>query len=153
MSPVSVPPRCRIGPLSLWPSAKRLLPLSSPLCVRFTDDNYPAWLVNIRAHLRPKKLWKYTQSKPDDGLTLAQLTKWINENTDAAGAITSTISDSIKLKISEDELNDGFIMITRVAGIYRPKGDNEFMRLTKEYYSVQHDFFRSHQSISYTSSF
>ena len=26
-----------------------------------TEDNFPSWFVNIRAELRIKKLWKYTQ--------------------------------------------------------------------------------------------
>ena len=29
---------------------------------QLTDDNYPEWLIDIKAHLRSKKLWEYTQS-------------------------------------------------------------------------------------------
>ena len=30
-----------------------------------TDDNYPEWLIDIKALLRKLKLWEYTQSGPD----------------------------------------------------------------------------------------
>ena len=35
------------------------------------EDNFPSWFVNIRAELRIKKLWKYTQEvyKSEDTAT------------------------------------------------------------------------------------
>ena len=32
---------------------------------QLTDDNYAEWLIDIKALLRGKKLWQYTQSAPD----------------------------------------------------------------------------------------
>ena len=43
---------------SLW------ICFSSPPFRQLTDENYPSWLVDIRALLRKQKIWKYTQETP-----------------------------------------------------------------------------------------
>lgn len=67
-------------------------------------------------------------------MTAAGLGKWNDAEMEAADLITSTISGSIERKLPANALNDGYIMITRLAGIYGPQGDADFMRLTQEYY-------------------
>ncbi len=111
---------------------------------QLTDDNYPEWLIDIRAHLRGKDFWKYTQTAPDsDKLTAPALTKWIDSAMKAADLMTPTISGPVKRKLQANAFNDGYLMMTQLANIFAPKGDAEFMRLTKEYYSLRFDDFDS----------
>ncbi len=66
---------------------------------QLTDDNYPEWLVDIKALLRKQKLWKYTQEPPPESLSNAALAKWKESSTDAADVITPTVSGPAKKKV------------------------------------------------------
>ncbi|KAF6227517.1 hypothetical protein HO173_012257 [Letharia columbiana] len=55
---------------------------------------------------------------------------------EAADLITPTISGPVKQKLQANAFDDGYLMMTSLANIYAPKGDAEFMRLTREYYSL-----------------
>ncbi len=110
---------------------------------QLTDDNYPEWLVDIKALLRKQKLWKYTQEPPPESLSNAALAKWKESSTDAADVITPTVSGPAKKKVQTNAFDCGFTMMTELATIYAPKGDAEFMRLTREYYSLRFEEFDS----------
>lgn len=110
---------------------------------QLTDDNYSSWLIDIRAELRKAKLWKYTQECPSESLTATALAKWKDSNQEAADEMTPTISETVKQRLQANAFDDGFLMMTQLAEIYAPKGDAEFMRLTREYYSLRYDEFDS----------
>ena len=99
--------------------------------------------MDIRAHIRGKKLWKYTQSPPPEDLTAAQKTKWEESTQEAADNMTPTISPAVKQKLGEAEFNDGYVMLTKITALYQSKGEAEFMRLTKEYYTIDYHKFGS----------
>ena len=126
------------------PESRRQLDLSFKSPIRQLDDtNYSEWLVDVRAMLRKQKLWKYTQEKASETLTPAALAKWIEGSMDAADAMTPTISVHVKPRLDTGDFNCGFKMMTHVTELYRPQGDGEFMRLTKEYYTLEYVSFES----------
>ena len=108
-----------------------------------TDDNYPEWLIDTKATLRKAKLWKYTQESPFESLTIAALTKWNESSTSATDEMTPTISRGVKKKLQVNAYDCGFQMITQLTALFVSKGEAEFMRLTKEYYSLRYEDFDS----------
>lgn len=110
---------------------------------QLTDDNYPSWLIDIRAELRKQKLWKYTQEAPSALLSVTNLAKWKESSTEAADTMTPTISPTVKQKLQATAYDCGFLMMTQLAARFAPKGDAEFMRLNKEYYSLRYEDFDS----------
>ncbi|KAF6218139.1 hypothetical protein HO133_006098 [Letharia lupina] len=120
-----------------------------------TEENFSSWFVNIRAELRTKKLWEYTQSlytedTPEEGDSTAVVKKkekaikdWEQKSQEAADLMTPTISPGIQQKLTEAEFNDGYLMLTRLRIILQPTGSSEFMRLSKEYYTLQFKAFKT----------
>ena len=53
--------------------------------------------------------------------------------------MTPTISGPVKQKLKTDAFDNGFLMMNQLTVIYAPKRDAEFMRLTREYYSLRYD--------------
>ena len=104
---------------------------------QLAEDNYTEWLIDIKAYLRSKKLWEYTQSGPDPEKSAQIQAKWLHSAMEAADLMTPTISGSVKQKIQTDAFDNGFTMMTELINIYAPKGEAEFMRLTREYYSLK----------------
>lgn len=110
---------------------------------QLNEDNYSEWLVDVRALLRKQKLWKYTQETPPETLTAAALVKWKDSSEEAADVMTPTISGPVKQRLAADEFNCGFKMMSHLTDLYRPTGDDEFMRLTKQYYTIKYSKFES----------
>lgn len=125
-----------------------------------TEENFGLWFVNIRAELRSKKLWKYTQEiyeseevNTEEGNTkkTPQLSKkaqkemkdWEEKSQEAADVMTPTISSGIQQKLTEAEFNDGYLMLTRLRILLQPTGFSEFMRLSKQYYTVKFGSFKT----------
>ena len=124
--------------------SRRQLDLSFKSPIRQLDGtNYSEWLVDVRAMLRKQKLWKYTQETAPETLTSTALAKWIESSMDAADAMTPTISVHVKPRLNAEDFNCGLKMMTHVTELYRPQGDGEFMRLTKEYYTLEYVSFES----------
>jgi len=93
-----------------------------------TEENFSDWLIDIRAYLRSKKLWKYTQeqyvSVPEEGETAAAVkkrekeqTEWKEKAEEAANIITPIITPAIKKKLTEVKFNDGQKMLVRLSTI------------------------------------
>ena len=57
--------------------------------------------------------------------------------------MTPTISGSVKQKLKTNAFDNGFLMMNQLIAIYAPKGDTEFIRLTREYYSLRYDNYSS----------
>ena len=121
-------------------------------------NNFSSWFVNIRAELRTKKLWKYTQEvyESEETATIEEgqektLTKkeeraikeWEEKCQESADLMTPTISPGVQLKLSEPDFNNGYQMLIKLRIELQPGGDSEFMRLSKEYYTLQFKSFKS----------
>ncbi len=125
-------------------AARVALDLSFKSPIRqLTDENYQSWLVDIRALLRKQKIWKYTQESPPETLTVAALAKWKESSQEAADTMTPTISDPVKQRLATADFDCGLLMWTQLATRFRPTGDGEFMRLTKELYTLKYTDFVS----------
>ena len=105
-----------------------------------TEDNFSSWFVDIRAELRTKKLWKYTQEPYESEGTQA---RWEEKAQEAADIMTPTISSGVKRRLTEAEFNDGYLMLTRLRELLQPTGSSEFMRLSKEYYTLRFKSFKT----------
>ena len=46
-------------------------------------------------------------------------------------------------KLSEEDFNDGYLMLQKVISLLQPLGETEFMTLTKEYYTIDYSKFSS----------
>ncbi|KAG6989817.1 hypothetical protein G7Y79_00063g093680 [Physcia stellaris] len=116
-----------------------------------TEDNYNDWLVDIRAILRPRKLWKYATEpytptfnpadpkKPTDLEIIsakAEETEWKSKAEETADYMTPTIGTKMKNKLKDEHFNNSYKMLLRIKEELEPIGDAQFMRLTKEYYSL-----------------
>ena len=79
--------------------------------------------------------------------TTTPLTKkqkeWLEKAQDAADVMTPTISPIIKEWLSEEEFNNGYLMLSRLKARLRPDSESEFMRLSKEYFTLTYDEFGS----------
>ncbi|KAF6219168.1 hypothetical protein HO133_004993 [Letharia lupina] len=125
-------------------SQRAILDLSFKSPIRqLHEGNYSEWLMDIRALLRKQKLWKYTQETPPESLTVAALVKWKESSIEAADVITPIVSGSVKQRLIIDEFNCGFRMLSRLITLYRPTGNEEFMRLTKEFYTLKYTSFET----------
>ena len=123
---------------------RTLLDLSFKSPIRqLNEGNYSKWLVDIRTLLRKQKLQKYTQESAPATLTPSALAKQIESSTDAANAITPTVSSLVKQRLTQDDFNCGLKIITYITDLYRPTGDGEFIRLTKEYYTLKYHKFET----------
>lgn len=58
--------------------------------------------------------------------------------------MTPIISPRIQQKLTEFEFNNEYLMLTRLQALLQPTGSSKFMRLSKEYYTLQ---FRSFKSV------
>ena len=107
--------------------------------ITLKEDNFSDWLIDVRAHLRKDKLWKYTQEVPD---AEKKSSEWEEKAQEAADFMTPTISPAVKRKLTEAEFNNGYQMITRLTALLAPKGEAQFMRLSREYYTLQLSHFK-----------
>ena len=110
---------------------------------QLAEHNYTEWLIDVRAYLRSKKLWEYTQSSPDPDKSAQIQAKWLHSAMEAADLMTPTISGSVKQKLKTNTFDNGFLMMNQLIEIYAPKGEAEFMRLTREYYSLKFEEYGS----------
>ncbi|CAD6588630.1 MAG: hypothetical protein ASARMPREDX12_003396 [Alectoria sarmentosa] len=118
------------------------LSFKSPIS-QLNEQKYSEWLVDVRALLRKQKLWKYTQETLLETLTVAALAKWKDFSEEATNVMTPTIGAPVKQRLAADEFNCGFKMMSHLTDLYRPAGDEEFMRLIKQYYTVKYTNFES----------
>ena len=57
--------------------------------------------------------------------------------------MTPTISPGVKKRLTAEAFNYGFKMMTQISTRFQPTGDDEFMRLTKSYYTIKYDNFKT----------
>ena len=55
--------------------------------------------------------------------------------------MTFTINDLVKIKFQIDAYDNGFLMMIQLINLYAPKGEVEFMRLIREYYTLRYEEF------------
>ena len=137
------------------------MPDNDPKIELLTEYNFGSWFVNIRAKLRKKKLWEYTQTiyisesmstaTTEGEQSSTSITKqeqkaikdWEEKSQESADIMTLTISPGVQQKLTESEFNDGYLMLTRLRTLLQPTGPSEFMRLSKEYYTLQFKAFKT----------
>ena len=71
------------------------------------------------------------------------MAKWEEKAQEAADLMTPTVSSGVKQRLTEAEFNDGYLMLTRLRELLQPTGSSEFMRLSKEYYTLKCSSFKS----------
>ena len=114
------------------------------LIPRLTENNYAEWNRNIRAVLRKQKLWKYTQIECQSSEKVLKA-EWEEKSIEAADLMTPTITAPIQAKLTENEFNDGYKMYKRLKELLQPSGETQFMRLTREYYTLN---YRDYKDVS-----
>ena len=104
---------------------------------RLTENNYVEWNRNICAIFYKQKLWIYTQLewKSDKKVLKAE---WEKKSTDTADLMTPTITAPIQAKLAEEEFNNRYKMYKRLKELLQPSGKTQFMRLTREYYTLNY---------------
>ena len=122
------------------------------MVLMLTKDNYSMWLVDIRARLRKKELWKYTQEiyqpsivkEEDEALTDEQIAQiahekqsWAENAMKAADEMTPRISLEVKQMLDDSHYNDGLLMMKRLEELLQPMRDAQFITLTRELYSLK----------------
>lgn len=68
---------------------------------------------------------------------------WEEKSQETADVMTLTISPGVQQKLTEAEFNDGYLMLTRLQILLQPTGFSEFMRLSKQYYTVKFGSFKT----------
>ena len=120
-----------------------------------TKDNLTMWVLDIRARLRKKELWKHTQSAFKPSFVLnnestseqraqieAEESEWNKKTMQAADEMTPRISLEVKQMLEASHYDNGYLMLGRLYQLLQPVGDAQFMRLTKEFYSLKMDTFK-----------
>lgn len=105
-----------------------------------TEKNYSTWLIDVRAILRRGKLWPYTQySYPEFKKIYEDVTEsqWEENAMEAADTLVPTISTLIKQRLAETHFDNGYLLLSRLRELLQPVGDIQFMRLTRELYSLE----------------
>ncbi len=111
-----------------------------------TENNYDEWNRNICAVLRKQNLWKYIQSEWESiEEVLEEKADWEKKSTEAADLMTPTITVPIPAKLTEDEFNDRYKMYKRLKELLQSSGETQFMRLTREYYTLN---YRNYKDVS-----
>ncbi|KAI9721750.1 MAG: hypothetical protein M1812_002085 [Candelaria pacifica] len=119
-------------------SSNRLLTKSFSPSRPITSSKYNKW-TKIRHSYTTNRTTRlstwiiYTQDPSTEDSK--DITKW----EEAADYLTPTISSAIKKKLSEEESNNGYKMLQKLAELLQPGGATQFMRLTREYYSLRYD--------------
>lgn len=104
---------------------------------QLNEDNLNDWLVNIRAILRPLKLWKYATNS-----TSKNDKEWLNKAKKTIDIMIFTISSSIKKKLNNNHFNNNYVMLQRIKEKLQLNDDAQFMRLTQKYYSLDYSDFK-----------
>ena len=124
----------------------------------FIKDNLSMWVLDIRARLRKKKLWKYTQNAFKPSIVLknkkrytdeqkAQIkiekTKWEEKIMKAIDEMTSRISLKVKQMFEVSHFNNDYLMLRKLYELLQFVKDAQFMRLMKKFYSLKIDDFNN----------
>ena len=128
------------------------------IILMLTKNNLSMWILNIRARLRKKKLWKYTQNVFKFSIVLknkkrytdeqkAQIkiekTEWKEKVMKAVDEMTSRISLKIKQMLEAFHFNNDYLMLERLYELLQLVKDAQFMRLMKKFYSLKIDDFNN----------
>jgi hypothetical protein len=59
-----------------------------------------------------------------------------------ADRMTLTITNGIKQKLRAKKFNDDYVMLNRLTALLQPTGETQFLRLTRELYTLQYSDFK-----------
>ncbi len=82
--------------------------------------------------LRRQKLWDACQGP----LVEKSTEKEKEAHTDAADLLTPLLTDRAKNRFTEEEFDDGYLMLLKIRSLFLPESDAAFMRYSRELYSL-----------------
>lgn len=82
--------------------------------------------------------WKTLTKKEEKAIK-----DWEEKCQESADLMTPTISLGIQLKLTEAEFSNGFLILSKLRIELQPSTSLEFIRLSKEYYTLQFESFKS----------
>ncbi len=95
-------------------------------------SNVATWLITACAMLRRQKLWDACQNP----LVEKSTQKDKDIYTDAVDLLTPLLSDRAKNRFTEEEFNDGYLMLLKIRSLFLPESDAAFIRYSRELYSL-----------------
>lgn len=113
------------------------MPLDKNQIEPLADENYDTWVIDARAKLRQNKLWTATQTPLAANASAAMKEKHI----DAADILMPILSKYVKVKLTEDEQNDGYLLWEKLKALYTPAKDQLFYTSARELFSLKLDTF------------
>lgn len=107
------------------------------------ESNYATWLMDVKALLRRHKIWDITQEAApvptaDDQRTTA-IKNYNNKDIEAADLLTPTLSDGVKLELSPNHFDSGYLMLKRLDERYAPKNNTTFFTLHRDLFTCYYD--------------
>lgn len=86
-----------------------------PLLIK-EPSNFATWIIDARAKLHPQDFWACCQIPIPEGAGQALEKRHIK----AADWLTPSISGPIKFKLTETQLNDGYLMLKKLRQLFTP---------------------------------
>jgi hypothetical protein len=83
------------------------------------EENFDTWIINTHTLLRRKKLWDVCQSPLPENTTNARKEEYI----DAVDELILIISLNIKVRLTDVEQNNGYLLLTKLREINTPATD------------------------------
>jgi hypothetical protein len=98
-----------------------------------TEDNFDTWIIDARALLRKQKLWNICQSPLPANAAITRKEMHI----EAADELILIISSNIKVRLTDAEQNDGYLLLTKLREINTPATDQVFYTSCQELLTLQ----------------
>lgn len=100
--------------------------------------NYHTWLIDIKALLRRRKLWQYTQNTKQEADSALQK-DYDDKVIDAADLITPFLGEAIKNQLSPEDFDNGYEMLAKIKNHCQPDNDVQFFALHREIFSLEYE--------------
>jgi hypothetical protein len=98
-----------------------------------TEDNFDTWIIDARALLRKQKLWNICQSPLPANAAITQKEMHIK----AADELILIISLNIKVRLTDVEQNNGYLLLTKLREINTPATNQVFYTSCQELLTLQ----------------
>jgi hypothetical protein len=107
------------------------------------ESNYTTWLMDVKALLRRHKIWDITQevipATTSDDKNITAIKNYNNKNIEAADLLTLTLSDGVKLELSPNHFDSGYLMLKRLDERYAPKNNTTFFTLHRDLFTCYYE--------------
>ncbi|KAF2090182.1 hypothetical protein K490DRAFT_63053 [Saccharata proteae CBS 121410] len=95
---------------------------------RLTANNWSEWVLDLRAFLRLKEMWNYTNQKCPDTAPFHEETVWKKQDTRCADCITPLIFSQVKSLLSPKDFDSGYTLFNKLQSLMEPAA--HFERIT-----------------------